>query len=542
MTQLRIDLIDALTGRRLSIVLPDDVPLGQLVPALARKLGLPEAEYVLTVEETGVPLAMEDTLTGASVSEGTTLRLERVVPEVPSIEATRPTPVEIPLAKPVSMPAKPAPTPPVPPAPSAPVHKGGSPGWVWAVAGSAAVLLMVCVATLALGGVALWPRQRRATPTAEIASPSPPLPTATLLPSSTEELIAPTPAGLSNVFVEFILDASGSMMEALEGKTRLRVAKDVLGAHVRALPSETHVGLRVYGHRIFWQDDQDASCQDIELLVSILPGGSVQIAERLETIEARGMTPMSEAIRQAANDFTFGPEYRNSIILVSDGQETCGDDPCDVVRALREVGIDFTIHVIGLEVDEETRTQLQCIAQAAGGRYHDAHSERDLNAALQDVISIATAAGGPPPVVTATALPPTAIPLPPTSTPAPPTPTRVPPTSTPVPTTPAAVPPAIISIDFPDQIPADSSSIEGTVQFRDPDGDINRVTFDVVRATDFMPFAFSPLDFLIEGDATDGTFNFYIRCGIAQEVTLQVTLYDAAGNGSTPVDFGFRCE
>jgi hypothetical protein len=103
-------------------------------------------------------------------------------------------------------------------------------------------------------------------------------------------------------------------------------------------------------------------------------------------------------------------------------------------------------------------------------------------------------------------------------------------------------PPTIISIDFPGQIPADGSSFEGVVRFRDSDGDINRVTFDVVSATNFTPFEFKPLWSLVEGDALDGAFTFNMRCGTVQQVTLRVTLHDTAGNSSAPVDFGFNCQ
>jgi len=113
------------------------------------------------------------------------------------------------------------------------------------------------------------------------------------------------------------------------------------------------------------------------------------------------------------------------------------------------------------------------------------------------------------------------------------------PASTPRPTLP---PPTILSIDFPSQIPADGSHIAGRVRFKDPDGDINRVTFDVVSASDFTPFEFNPLDYLVEGDATEGVFGFHTWSETVQQVTLRVTLYDAAGNSSTPVDFTFNCE
>jgi hypothetical protein len=153
----------------------------------------------------------------------------------------------------------------------------------------------------------------------------------------------------------------------------------------------------------------------------------------------------------------------------------------------------------------------------------------------------------------------------PTATPEPPTPTHtptstatptakprarptatatpVPPTATvtPIPTAPPG-PPTIISMDFPSEIPADKTSVDGTVWFQDPDGDVNWVTFDVTSATNFTPFAFNPMESLVEGNARDGAFKFHIWCTTVQSVTMRVTLSDAAGNSSAPVDVGFRCK
>jgi len=103
-------------------------------------------------------------------------------------------------------------------------------------------------------------------------------------------------------------------------------------------------------------------------------------------------------------------------------------------------------------------------------------------------------------------------------------------------------PPEITSIDFPSQITADGSSFTGRVWFKDSDGDINRVTFDVVSSVNFTPFEFKPLWSLVEGNATDGAFTFNIQCGTAQQVTLRVTLHDTAENSSAPVDFSFTCQ
>jgi len=223
-------------------------------------------------------------------------------------------------------------------------------------------------------------------------------PTSTVIPQSIETLASATsalpdtpvatqfvPVGLSTTYIEYILDASGSMLQTMQGKTRLQIAQEVLTSRMRALPPNTQVGLRVYGHRIPYQGREAESCEDIELVVPIRANGAQDIIAWLPGMQALGMTPMSASIQQAANDFTFEPGRRNFIVLISDGEETCGDEPATVVQYLKEIGIDFAIHVIGLDVDAQTAAQLRAISDVAGGVYYDARSEEDLDAALNDV-------------------------------------------------------------------------------------------------------------------------------------------------------------
>jgi hypothetical protein len=147
-----------------------------------------------------------------------------------------------------------------------------------------------------------------------------------------------------------------------------------------------------------------------------------------------------------------------------------------------------------------------------------------------------------PATMTPTPVPPTPTP---TSAPSTSTPTRVPatPTSTrAAPTsTPSSVAPTIVSVDFPSSIRADGTDASGTVRFRDSDGDLNYATFDVVSAVDFSGFGFDPTSFLVSGTARDGTFQFHVWSETVQQVTLRVTLWDAAGNKSAPVEFTFEC-
>ena len=192
----------------------------------------------------------------------------------------------------------------------------------------------------------------------------------------------------------------------MQGKTRLEIAQEVLTARLNALPANAQVGLRVYGHRVPYQGREAESCADVELVKPIQANGAQAIIDWLPGMQALGMTPMSESIKQAANDFTFEPGRKNFIVLISDGAETCGDEPATVVQYLKEIGVDFAIHVIGLDVNPQTAAQLKAISDTAGGVYYDAKSEEDLDAALNNINETILPAGAPPtPLVLASATP-----------------------------------------------------------------------------------------------------------------------------------------
>lgn len=248
--------------------------------------------------------------------------------------------------------------------------------------GVGGVIMVLCLCVGLVGGFlsGVIPNPF-ASPSTEIVAISPSETPASEGPAPTQFV----PVGLSTTYIEYILDASGSMMKSLQGKTRLQIAQDVLTARLNALPANAQVGLRVYGHRIPYQGQEAESCTDIELVTPIQANGAQAIIDWLPSMQALGMTPMSESIKQAANDFTFEPGRKNFIVLISDGEETCGDEPATVVQLLKEVGVDFAIHVIGLDVNPQTAAQLKAISDVAGGVYYDAKSEADLDAALNNI-------------------------------------------------------------------------------------------------------------------------------------------------------------
>jgi Ca-activated chloride channel family protein len=191
--------------------------------------------------------------------------------------------------------------------------------------------------------------------------------------------------------MELVLDASGSMKEPHgDGRTRFQAAVDALREVVGALPGDMSVGLRIYGSTI---DDGPGSCKDSELVVPVGPLDKGALRSALGTARPLGNTPIAYSLREAAKDLpSEGPR---TIVLVSDGEESCGGDPCQVARDLSKQGLDLHVDVVGFQVDDKARNQLTCIAQAGRGTFYDAPNADALVSQLSRLTARAARAYAP---------------------------------------------------------------------------------------------------------------------------------------------------
>lgn len=189
---------------------------------------------------------------------------------------------------------------------------------------------------------------------------------------------AGTPPG-SNLL--FILDASGSMWGRVDGEPKIVVAREVMSGLVRALPDDARAGLIAYGHR------RKGDCMDIESLVALGPLDRDSMIERIEGLNPKGMTPLTASVQQAIEQLRQA-EQSASVVLVSDGLESCGGDPCEAVRAARRSGVDFTLHVVGFDLGDADTKQLQCMADAGGGRFFSASNAGELAGALDRAVQV----------------------------------------------------------------------------------------------------------------------------------------------------------
>ena len=178
--------------------------------------------------------------------------------------------------------------------------------------------------------------------------------------------------------VLFVLDASGSMQETAGSVTKMAAAKQVMQQIVPELNPQVRVGLVAYGHR------HKGDCADIEVL---LPPGSTDrdaLLKSVQSLEPRGLTPISDALSMSI-DLLKLKESETTVVLVSDGKETCHADPCKVVRKLKATGIKFVLHVVGFQVDQKARQQLECLAGEGGGKYLHASDPAGLQEALKNI-------------------------------------------------------------------------------------------------------------------------------------------------------------
>lgn len=177
-----------------------------------------------------------------------------------------------------------------------------------------------------------------------------------------------------------VLDGSGSMWAQIDGEARITIARDTLSSVLAELPADLELGLMTYGHR------EKGNCGDIEMLVQPAANSGAAISEAANGINPKGMTPLSDAVRMAAEELRF-TEEKATVILITDGLETCEVDPCALGGELEEQGIDFTTHVLGFGLSDEEGRQVACLAENTGGKYLSAQDGDDLVEALTTTVA-----------------------------------------------------------------------------------------------------------------------------------------------------------
>ncbi|MEO8243321.1 MAG: VWA domain-containing protein [bacterium] len=183
--------------------------------------------------------------------------------------------------------------------------------------------------------------------------------------------------------VELIIDASGSMLQQLGGEgRRIDVAHKVLDDLIRQkIPADTPVALRAFG------DDAAGSCETSlrAPLSPLSPDYLAPIATGIEPVNL-AKTPIAASLAATTDDLSTadGPRV---VVLVTDGEETCGGNPAAEIATLRASGVQVTVNIVGFAVDDSAvAALLEQWAKDGGGRYLPASDGVGLGQALSDAI------------------------------------------------------------------------------------------------------------------------------------------------------------
>jgi hypothetical protein len=185
----------------------------------------------------------------------------------------------------------------------------------------------------------------------------------------------------SNVL--FIFDASGSMKKEIDGKRRIDVAKEAFAKTVLGMPQTARSGLMIFGAQ------RAKDCSDISLASPIGGRPPAELVQSMAGLEAKGETPIADAIMQGAQVLQQFPTDKNSIVLLTDGIEECKGDPCAVAASIRDKGIDLKVNIVGFTLDSQQRAAIECLANLTGGKYYDAANSDALVSALSEVAQTA---------------------------------------------------------------------------------------------------------------------------------------------------------
>ena len=210
--------------------------------------------------------------------------------------------------------------------------------------------------------------------------------------ASLEELVEPvgeatltiTPAAGSQSTigaVELILDASGSMLQRMEGRKRIDIAHEALTNLVGStLPENSAFAFRAFGL------EEDA-CRS-ELIVPLGPLDRAAATKAIKGVPAINLakTAIADSLRAAATDLANTQPPR-VVVLVTDGEETCEGDPQAAIAELRAAGLDARVNIVGFAIDDaELAATFASWAEAGGGTYFDARGADSLEQSIADAL------------------------------------------------------------------------------------------------------------------------------------------------------------
>lgn len=188
-----------------------------------------------------------------------------------------------------------------------------------------------------------------------------------------------------------IMDASGSMARTIKGQSRMEIAKTATTEFVENLKDDINFGMIVYGHKGSTAE-KTISCSGIEVFTPLGTQNRNNTKNLIDQLHPVGWTPIADSLLKAQSVLSphLSSQNNNSILLVSDGEETCDGSPAKIASSLSQSD-NLTINVIGFDVIGDAENQLKNIAKNGNGQYYSARTANELNTALKNLTKVTCA-------------------------------------------------------------------------------------------------------------------------------------------------------
>lgn len=205
--------------------------------------------------------------------------------------------------------------------------------------------------------------------------------------------------------IEIVMDYSGSMSNWIVA------AKKSMAIIISQIPAGTKLGFRVFGHDSNGNNPtsihtlQDVkkivkngnkftvvteknpigttkgACSATQQVAPIISANSNAILSGMNSVDIGGATPLVYALDRAAYQDFAGMDITTpkKIILITDGGENCGGDPCAFAKALMRKRSDIHIDVVLASAYSKS---LSCLASTTGGHMYNVNNLSDFSRTL----------------------------------------------------------------------------------------------------------------------------------------------------------------
>ena len=171
------------------------------------------------------------------------------------------------------------------------------------------------------------------------------------------------------------------MKEVWDGQSKFEISKGLLVSSldsIQRLHPNTEFGIRLFGHQSS-RGVQNCTDSKLEVPFGKHSGAAIKIA--LDKITPQGWTPITYTLKLSAEDFPKEDNVTNALILITDGLETCGGDPCEAGKALIDKKISLKPFIIGLGLGVDKKRYFDCV-----GTYYDASSAPVFKQVLNTIV------------------------------------------------------------------------------------------------------------------------------------------------------------